>query len=77
MVEFTNQYVAHYDNKTDCRNYFLPKSFQKETMHWVPKYPQVFEDRLGFQPNLSIIDLIFCVGPNASDLLAEGLKVKL
>ncbi|MCC6725798.1 MAG: WbqC family protein [Saprospiraceae bacterium] len=26
------------------------------------KYPQVFEDRLGFIANMSILDLIFCVG---------------
>ena len=26
-------------------------------------YPQVFEDRLGFLPNLSILDLLFCIGP--------------
>lgn len=26
------------------------------------KYPQVFEDRLGFLPGLSILDLIFCTG---------------
>ena len=72
MLEFTDQYIAHYDGQTDCRNYFLPKSFQKDTTYLIPKYPQVFEDRLGFQPNLSIIDLIFCVGPNASDLLARA-----
>ncbi|TXB61987.1 WbqC family protein [Phaeodactylibacter luteus] len=28
-------------------------------------YPQVFEDRHGFLPNLSILDLIFCTGPEA------------
>ncbi|MBK8566378.1 MAG: WbqC family protein [Saprospiraceae bacterium] len=26
------------------------------------KYPQIFEDRLGFLPNPSILDLLFCVG---------------
>lgn len=26
------------------------------------KYPQVFEDRLGFIANLSILDLLFCMG---------------
>ncbi len=33
------------------------------------KYPQVFEDRLGFTPNLSIIDLIMCMGPQSRAIL--------
>ena len=27
------------------------------------RYPQVFEDRFGFVPNLSVLDYLFCVGP--------------
>ena len=33
-------------------------------------YPQVFEDRHGFLPNLSILDLLFCTGPQAALLSA-------
>ncbi len=36
-------------------------------------YPQVFEDRLGFVPNLSIIDLVMCMGPQAKELLQHKL----
>lgn len=32
-------------------------------------YPQVFEDRNGFIDNLSILDLLFCTGPQAKELL--------
>lgn len=28
-----------------------------------PKYPQVFADRFGFIPNLSVLDYLFCAGP--------------
>lgn len=35
----------------------------------VIKYTQVFEDRLEFIPNLSIIDLLMCCGPQAKNLL--------
>lgn len=41
------------------------------------KYRQVFEERIGFQPNLSILDLLFCEGKNARSLLvtdAQRLK---
>lgn len=31
----------------------------------LPPYSQVFEDRLGFQSNLSVIDLLFNLGPQA------------
>ncbi|MCB0599690.1 MAG: WbqC family protein [Saprospiraceae bacterium] len=31
-----------------------------------PPYPQVFEDRQGFIANCSILDLIFCCGPEAT-----------
>lgn len=33
------------------------------------KYEQVFENKIGFVKNLSIIDLIFCCGPQAKELL--------
>lgn len=34
-----------------------------------PKYYQVFEDRTGFLPNLSILDLLFSEGPAAMNIL--------
>lgn len=34
-------------------------------VHDLP-YPQVFEDRHGFLPDLSILDLLFCLGPSGS-----------
>jgi hypothetical protein len=30
----------------------------------LPRYSQVFEERTGFIPNLSVLDLLFCIGPN-------------
>ncbi len=31
----------------------------------LPKYPQVFEDKFGFSQNLSILDLLFNLGPES------------
>lgn len=36
-----------------------------------PVYQQVFSDKLGFQPNLSILDLIMNEGPLSSDYLKK------
>jgi hypothetical protein len=35
----------------------------------LPPYYQLFEDRIGFQPNLSIIDLLFMEGPGTGNYL--------
>jgi hypothetical protein len=40
----------------------------------MPRYIQVFEEKLGFIPDLSIIDLLFNLGPEAHDYLR---KIKL
>lgn len=60
----------------DPRHFIHPKKdqavadpgFQPEAYH------QVFSDRLGFQSNLSILDLLFNVGPEALSYLKQSLK---
>ena len=50
----------------DRRNLVLPKNYHQ----WNPvKYRQVFEERTGFFPNLSILDLLFNTGREAGELL--------
>ena len=38
------------------------------------EYHQVFSDRFGFQPNLSILDLVFNEGPGALGILRKSLR---
>ena len=38
------------------------------------EYHQVFSDRFGFVPNLSILDLLFNEGPNATGILRQSLR---
>ncbi len=52
----------------DFRNILKPNTPLKEPSEIIC-YTQVFEDRVGFKPNLSILDLLFCVGPASNSLL--------
>jgi WbqC-like protein family len=52
--------------KIDDRNKIVPKNYLE---FQTKKYPQVFEEKLGFLPNLSIIDLLFCCGKSAGQFL--------
>lgn len=50
-----------------------PSNFQEaEFIHGLPVYAQVFQDRIGFLPNMSIIDLIFNEGNNSRSLMAKA-----
>ena len=42
----------------------------------LPTYHQVFEEKIGFFPNVSIIDLLFAEGPNASTVLSNLMDEK-
>lgn len=48
----------------DWRGRLKPSSI-RAAFPVVQPYPQVFEERFGFVPHLSILDLLFCVGPSA------------
>jgi hypothetical protein len=53
----------------DSRYQVLPKNY---TGYPVTPYQQVFEDRIGFLPNLSILDLLFCLGPATAEYLRSA-----
>ena len=57
----------------DLRNQFLPRQPNPVNISIKP-YPQVFSDRHGFVPDLSILDLIFCEGPNAIEVLRSSAR---
>lgn len=60
----------------DLRTVIHPKKSFKENYPLKLKQPyyQVFEDRYGFEPNLSIIDLLFNLGPDTPQYLRTNLK---
>lgn len=55
------------DYPNSFRNNFSPKDGHDETT--MQEYYQVFSDRIPFTPNLSILDLLFNLGPEAKDYL--------
>ena len=64
---FTSEYNKVPVDCTDHRDH-LTKKHLVELKNF-PRYIQVFEDRHGFLPNLSIADLLFDMGPQAVDYL--------
>ena len=60
----------------DYRQSINPKKrLQKPDRYFQPvNYRQVFAERFGFIPNMSIVDLIFNVGPNSRRILEASIK---
>lgn len=71
-VDLTKNWQKKYPETEfdDWRYRMQPRNFSSYAEN-CPVYKQVFEERFGFLPNLSIIDLLFCEGPNAANLLRE------
>ena len=69
-IQTTQQFHKAYTEAIDLRHQILPKhaTLAIPGIQNVP-YGQVFEDRQAFIPNASIIDLLFCKGPETSLIL--------
>lgn len=61
---------------TDLREQFHPNPNKLKHAVQFPDYPQVFMDRMDFLPNLSILDLLFNLGPRAKEYLSALPSVK-
>lgn len=54
-------------------NALRPSNFQEPVfVQGLPVYGQVFQDRIRFQPNVSVIDLVFNEGNNSRSLIANA-----
>ncbi|HTB07613.1 MAG TPA: WbqC family protein [Bacteroidia bacterium] len=67
-LSYTGEYHKLYEGIVDYRSLASPNILASKPVKEV-KYLQVFEDRHGFIPDLSIIDLLCCEGPHAMQLL--------
>jgi hypothetical protein len=67
LVKFSDSYLEKSPDIKDFRNYFSLKENADNAVF--KKYTQVFSIKFGFIPNLSVIDLIFNLGPETLDFL--------
>ena len=65
-ISKTTQFIKEYTKEKDFRFLDSPKIKKKFNLN---HYTQVFIDKHGFLPNLSILDLLFNEGSNAISLL--------
>ncbi len=68
-IFYTPEFQKHCEN--DYRNVISPKKpFSDRKIYQPSPYTQLFGDT--FVPNLSIVDLIMCEGPNAAQILSNS-----
>lgn len=76
-IEFTDSYqVQPADGVVDLRGALVADAAK---CHYpeglvLPPYHQVFDDRYGFTPDLSIIDLLFNIGPQSPMYIRQAAK---
>ncbi|UBM61674.1 WbqC family protein [Candidatus Sulfidibacterium hydrothermale] len=64
----TSYFEKQVTDASDFRDAFSPKKKQEGIF---PEYVQVFSDRHPFQANLSILDVLFNLGPETKDYLSR------
>lgn len=73
--EYKQEFAGH---EHDFRETIHPKKeFSRADPCFIPQsYYQVFETRYGFLPNLSVIDLLFNMGPESLPVLQRSVRPK-
>ena len=76
-IIFTHEYIYTTENMDDYRDTIHPKQrMQRSDVNFSPQaYYQVFENKFGFVLNLSIIDLLFNMGPSAVEMLKSSTNL--
>lgn len=72
-ITLSEKFVKSPREGQDMRFAISPK--MPEVLLEYPKYTQVFSNKHGFIPNLSIIDLLFNVGPETENYLENLIEV--
>lgn len=60
----------------DLKRNIHPKvSYKDDPDYQLVEYRQVFLEKYPFEPNLSVIDLLFCKGPETYEILMNSIKL--
>lgn len=75
-IKFTEDYKTIFsEGQYDFREIIHPKKDWRNDSHFQPTpYYQVFDHKLGFQPNMSIIDLLFNMGNESLLVLRDSTR---
>jgi len=70
-IEYTSAFISDGSEHTDLRFAISPKGRDRKSLAPLtyPAYYQIFEDRFGFVPNTSILDVLFNLGPDTKSYL--------
>ena len=65
LIPHSTLHIPHSSFLTDYRDVINAKHPQPDATFEAKRYWQVFQHKHGFLPNLSILDLLFCMGPES------------
>jgi hypothetical protein len=65
QTEYTSAYNCQWQESADYRDVIHAKHPLPDNDFEAKPYWQVFQHKHGFLPNLSILDLLFCMGPES------------
>lgn len=75
QTKLTGDFEVVPENTLNFREIISPKNrMQPDVNFQLKEYTQVFSEKFGFTPNLSILDLLFNEGPNSYTVLEESLR---
>jgi hypothetical protein len=76
IIKMTDDYIKDSTGMIDWREGIHPKPSKRreDNSFQINPYTQVFSNKLGFEPNLSVLDIIFNLGPEALYYLENTVK---
>lgn len=74
LISYTSHYNPHVEN--DFREQIRPKHIAPDDTFSPEPYYQVFHEKQGFLPNLSMVDLLFNMGSESLLILRDSIRVK-
>lgn len=69
QLEISYKKTTEYQQIDRENDFRLLGNVKQNTIKQMPKYIQMFDEKYGFLPNLSMLDLLFMEGPNAISFL--------